>query len=411
VAVPTGGHFVSENHLARDAVARVLPAVNRAAGGRFTLDLLEVAQPLPYQRQVLALAPLLASGAGPELLAFAGWGEPGGPQEEFAAVASIGLLRPLDAHLRGDRTLALGDFHPAALDSCRHRGELLAVPLVGAPVQLWYDAGRFAEAGEAPPDASWDWARALEAARRLTDRAADDEAAHRFGLSPGWRGATLLGLLWQNGGDAVSADKRRALLDEPAAAEAIAHLAGFYAPDAVYPLPLRSLAVRPDGLVMNGRWSVAMAYECAAAGYAKPKPAGSVLEVAPAPRRRPGAPRATALGVQATLSVGARARDPGLAAAALALLAEHVTTAVVPAPRRRRPAELLAAEPNLTPAAAAALADALGDARMLLLDDAQRTLEAHQALSGLASALQERRVAPAAAAAANRRLQEVLSRP
>jgi hypothetical protein len=37
----------------------------------------------------------------------------GGPQEELAAVASTGLLRPLDAHLRGDRALALGDFHPA----------------------------------------------------------------------------------------------------------------------------------------------------------------------------------------------------------------------------------------------------------------------------------------------------------
>ena len=228
VSLPNGGVYRAENTLAREAVERALPAVNAAADGGFRIDAFEVTIPADATTQVASLLPFLASGAPPDLMVFASWPDPGAPQPDFAGAATTGFFQPLDGPLARDPALPLADFYPVALDLCRHKGALLGVPLMAAPIQLWYDRMLFEETGVPAPSTSWSWEHLLDAARRLTDTADADDANHRYGLSPGWRAGTLLSLIWQRGGDVTSPSRKQTLLAEPAARDAAAFFAGFY---------------------------------------------------------------------------------------------------------------------------------------------------------------------------------------
>lgn len=413
VSVPNGGVYQAEHTLAREAVERVLSTVNTAAGGRFRLETLEVTLPSTATTQVPSLLPLMASGAPPDLFVFGSWPDPGAPQPDFASAATTGFFQPLDPHLARQSVLALADFYPVGLELCRHKGVLLGVPLLASPVQLWYDRVLFETNGIPAPNRAWTWRELLSASRRLTDTSDADDARHRYGLSPGWRAATLLSLIWQRGGEVVSPDRKHARLDEPNARAAIELFADFYRGQPVSARAQQNLAFHDDGIYMNsGRWRMAMAYESAAWAYHRPSRIGNTasapLAMAELPRDER---RATALGVPATLSLGRKARNPDVAATALALLADHATKTAVPPPRRLQPAALPALVPHASADMVQGLTNALSYARVAVLDDMNRTLEMHQVLSELASTLRVASRAPDDAVhTANGGLQAVLDR-
>lgn len=413
VLAPADGVYSGETNATRDAVRDALPAVDGATGGRYVLDLLEVPQPATYRPQTEALAPLLATGAAPDLLVTTGWPAPGEVMRDFASPAAAGFFAPLDAHLTpgaaGGGALRLQDFYPAALDVCRHKGQLLGVPLMAAPLVLAYDAGRFALAGVPAPDSGWTW-RSLRAAAGHLTGGPGGGAADEYGFFPGWNAGGLLSLIWQNSGDVVDAAGKRTRLLEPPAFAALEAFADLYRGRAVSP-PMDGtwlLELRADGIRLNQRWWVGMSYVAITVKYAKraaDRPA--MTEV---PR---GQTRATALGVPAVLSLFRRARDQGLAAEALAALADRVTTVIVPSSRRLRADELVALLPSLTAGHARAVANALDYGRALLLADIARTGEVHVELSRLMSALRAPQGPPVreAAARAAAAIEVILARP
>lgn len=419
VAVPESGWYAS-TQLVRSAVERVLSAVNNDAAGRFVLDLLPVVQPVPRPGyplvpQTHTIAPLLGSGAAPDLLVFTNRPSPAWVPDEFYGAFTMRWLRPLDDHLKTERSLALRDFYPAALDTCRHHGQLFGIPLTAAPLQLLYDTTCFARAQLPQPTRTWNWGNFREAAHRLT-RGNDDGG--EIGFVPGPPRSTLLTFIWQNGGDVVSADGKRALLANPAAVQAMEFCADFYrggrsADDALEcasPTEPSKWQFDADGMHHAGRWRVGMMY--------RPEPIWSLptewpLNAAELPM---GKHRATALAVNATLSVHRGAKDPSLATAALALLAEHVTKAIVPPPRRQSIAGLQAVEPALTRQSAEMLTSALEYSRVLSLGDLSKTTLLHDELTRhLVTALQfpdsrGRRPAETAEATAAA-VQKLLDRP
>lgn len=233
IAAPVGGPFADINETVLKAFDRVVPVINAEAGRRFTFELMEVPQPAtPPDRaapaQVQVLAPLLSAGTPPDLLVLTQNTNAGVVPAQFAQAASNKWLRPLDDHLAADKTLALKDFVPAALDACRDQGKLLGLPLMAAPLLLTYDAARFERAGLARPPRGWAWPQLMEAARKLTRDTDGDGAVDEYGFWSGFANAMLLALIWQNGGELISPDKATARLMEPAAGEAIEFYADFY---------------------------------------------------------------------------------------------------------------------------------------------------------------------------------------
>lgn len=413
VVVSTGGQNPEVKEAVASAIERAIPVVNGAAGGRYALEVLEVPVPAPppgrpYASQASLVAPLLGSGTPPDLMALVSLPNTGHPPSELTEAASSKHLVPLDDHLKRERALSLADFFPAALDSCHQQGQLLGVPLMAVPMLLLYDTQRFGEAGLPPPANDWTWRRFLEAARRLTRDTNRDGTPDEYGFWPFVGNGAMLSLIWQNGGDVVSADKKRAALTDPAAREAIEFFADLYRGEPVCPpadVPPQ-FTFGEGGMRYAGQWSVGMTYSPGATWFS---PSAGRIVGAELPQ---GKQRAAALTVTGTLSIASKTKDRALTAAAFAALAEQVTRTLAPPPRRLTVAAVQAAEPRFTPAIAQPIMSSLEYSRGLVLDDPVRLAELHRQLTNrLIVPLQRGSRTPAEAASdANSAVQAVLDR-
>ena len=433
VAVPTGGFYSLYLARTRGLLDDAVRSARRLGDDRFRVEIDELRMrpraagesEVDYPRQIEAVAPLVAAGQPPDLLALASWPNPGGLPREFRAAAGAGWLAPLDDHLRADTTLALSRFLPAALDICRPGGQLLAVPLIASPALLVYDPRLVdpAAAGVPPLSAGWDWQQLLDAIPRLTREGASgvDQYAH----FPGFATSGVLSLLWQGGAEVVSADGRRSRLLEPAARGAVEFLAELYRRrPPVFRRPASPAGADipngpgfswswSGGVRVDGRWTLASLVQ-GLAGVADLRP--GQLAVAELPRGRRAA---AALGVPATLSVNARGSSPAHATAALAFLAERVTRVhVADLPPRDPSAPLIdtfiSHQAGLDPSLrmGQAIANSLAAGRALVVGSVTRTERVHAVLSQLVEDVQDRpEQVGAAMQAADERLQQVLDSP
>ena len=119
------------------------------------------------------------------------------------------------------------DYTPAALDYVSWDGKLWAIPYRIETHGVIYNRGHYAEAGLDPdnPPATWD--ELVPAAEALS-------TGGRFGFAitgGGEVGNTIfrsLPFIWQNGGGIVSYDLTTAIVNEPAAVEAVTFYTDFY---------------------------------------------------------------------------------------------------------------------------------------------------------------------------------------
>ena len=134
------------------------------------------------------------------------------------AVAQGGLLA-LDQLIARDH-YDLTDYWSGLLDASRWRGALYALATNAIPFPLLCNATLFADAGLAVPPGAWSWAQFLAAARTLA-------ASPVYGFAFPFNGHLPLTLSWirGNGGDILSDDLGRSLVNQPAAQEAVQWLA------------------------------------------------------------------------------------------------------------------------------------------------------------------------------------------
>ena len=134
------------------------------------------------------------------------------------AVAQGGLLA-LDQLVARDQ-YDLTDYWPGLLAASRWRGALYALATNAVPFPLLCNATLFADAGLAIPTGSWSWAQFLAAARTLA-------ISPVYGFAFPFNGHLPLSLswIWGNGGDMLSDDLGRSLVNQPAAQEAVQWLA------------------------------------------------------------------------------------------------------------------------------------------------------------------------------------------
>jgi multiple sugar transport system substrate-binding protein len=144
----------------------------------------------------------------------------------------------------------MDDFQPAALAAWQRGAALYGLPSDMSPTVLFYNRDRFAAAGVADPAAGWTWDDWLADAKKLTISSGDQVSSYGTALG------TWAGMVWGNGGDLVSADGKRSLLDSPEAAAGVQFAADMVNLHHVAPLP--QLAGGPDPLQLFKEQKVAM---------------------------------------------------------------------------------------------------------------------------------------------------------
>jgi len=116
------------------------------------------------------------------------------------------------------------DFFVAERDAGTVDGKVVGVPALVDNLALVYNKDLFAKAGVAEPTESWSWQDFRDAAKRLSD-----PATKTFGwayVNDGsedtvWR---YLAMLWQAGGDLLTADNTKPAFDSPAGLAALQQL-------------------------------------------------------------------------------------------------------------------------------------------------------------------------------------------
>ena len=141
-----------------------------------------------------------------------------------------GALLGLNQFIRRDR-YDLTDFWPGCLERSTWRGDLYALHTNADTQLVFYNQALLAAAGVSAPPSDWTWQQLLDNARELTHRQGG-KPVYGFALSRdyGDLGAAIgadysypatIPWIWANGGDLVSADLTRSLVDEPPAREAL----------------------------------------------------------------------------------------------------------------------------------------------------------------------------------------------
>jgi multiple sugar transport system substrate-binding protein len=134
-------------------------------------------------------------------------------------------LRDLTPFVQADH-LDLSVYYPNVLDLARRGSHLYALPADFTPMMLYYNKRAFDQAGLPYPQDGWTWADFHAACQRLTlwPRGALHPTRYGFLVEtwmPGW-----IMWIWQNGGDVLSPEGRRATgyLDSPATIGAVQFL-------------------------------------------------------------------------------------------------------------------------------------------------------------------------------------------
>jgi multiple sugar transport system substrate-binding protein len=147
--------------------------------------------------------------------------------------------------LAGDAKLKLDDFQPAGLAAWQRGPALYGLPADLTPAVMFYNRDMFAAAGVAEPAPGWTWDDWLADAKKLT--ITSNGQISRHGTAVGNWSA----MVWGNGGELVSPDGKRLLLDSPQAAAGVQFAADMINVHHVAPLPEIANGPEPVQLFME----------------------------------------------------------------------------------------------------------------------------------------------------------------
>ena len=152
--------------------------------------------------------------------------------------------------LVGDAKLKLDDFQPAGLAAWQRGPALFGLPADLTPTVMFYNRDLFAAAGVAEPAPGWTWDDWLADAQKLT--VTSNGQISRHGTAVG----AWTAMVWGNGGELVSADGKRLLLDSPQASAGVQFAADMINVHHVAPPP--QIANGPDPVALFKEQKVAM---------------------------------------------------------------------------------------------------------------------------------------------------------
>ena len=169
------------------------------------------------------LETLIAGGGAPDVMQL--------NTGQFEAFASRGALMALDSYFKRDH-VDLNLYVPGTWPGCKWNGKIYGTPRFLSVHCIYYNKDKFRKARVPFPRPGWTWDEFRATAKKLTD------AKHHqwgFGLIPdvwAWGAFVMM-----NGGQILSADRKKCLLDNPRTIEALNFYFGLQFRDKVVPPP------------------------------------------------------------------------------------------------------------------------------------------------------------------------------
>ncbi len=139
--------------------------------------------------------------------------------------ASQGAILPIEPIL-GEGGVDVGVYPEALVNAYTFDGTVYGIPRDFDTIALFYNTELFDTAGVAYPTADWTWEDLRTAAEALTVKDGDTATQWGFGATISEQ-QTYFNFIKQNGGQILNEDLTEALLDEPAACEALAFVGDF----------------------------------------------------------------------------------------------------------------------------------------------------------------------------------------
>ncbi|MDI6829068.1 MAG: sugar ABC transporter substrate-binding protein [Armatimonadota bacterium] len=184
----------------------------------------------------------------------------------FTPCAAKGLLECLDSYIANDSEFDLDDFYGPALEGWgKYDGKVYGLPGDVDIYAMFYNKTMFDKYGIPYPDETWDWNKYLEVARKLTKDLNGDGRIDQWGCipDPWWQD-----YVWQNGGEIVSSDGKKCLLDQPEAYEAIQFASDLRCKYRVAPGVTDMADIGPQkmftngmvGMYITGSWAAALVF-------------------------------------------------------------------------------------------------------------------------------------------------------
>lgn len=176
-----------------------------------------------------------------------------------ASFIDNGILGDLTPFIEKDSTFSLDSYFPNVVDVARRGDSLYAIPNGFTPMVMYYNQRLFQEAGVPLPKDGWSFQDFLQTAQALTGE------NHGFKFAswmPGW-----IMWLWNNGGDVLSPDGRKAagFLDSDECVEAVQFIRDLVLKHKVAPSlsQVASMGVDPfangtAAMEVSGHWSLTM---------------------------------------------------------------------------------------------------------------------------------------------------------
>lgn len=138
-------------------------------------------------------------------------------QNQFVRYASNNMLMDITDKVKSSSLVKLSNFPKGLVDAATLDGKLYGLPKDYDTIALWYNKTMFDAKKISYPDASWDWNKLLDVAKKLTDPA---KKIYGFG-APMDTQSGYYNFVSQNGGYIVSPDKKKSGYDLKATKDAI----------------------------------------------------------------------------------------------------------------------------------------------------------------------------------------------
>jgi multiple sugar transport system substrate-binding protein len=165
--------------------------------------------PMPWDVFYQKLLTSVSSGSGPDIVAM--------DAGQMPKYADKGVLAPLDDFYASKKHMDTSKLVPATVNSSKFGGKNYGVPLNMATLMLFWNKTMFKEAGldpEKPPKTREEF---VKMAAKLTKDTDKDGKPDQYAIALADHETIPMYpvLLWQGGGDVVSADGKKATLDDP----------------------------------------------------------------------------------------------------------------------------------------------------------------------------------------------------
>lgn len=202
----------------------------------------------------------------------------------FVKYASNGIISPIGDKIKSEG-VDTGRFPTQLVNLYTYNNNIYGLPRNYNLIGLYYNKSMFDAAGITYPDASWDWNKLREVAKKLTD-----PAKGVWGFAADGSDQTgFWNVIYQNGGTVISDDLKTSGYDKPETIEALKFWSDFANVDKSSPTFQQLTETNAQNLFQSGKVAMMFGGDWTAIDFAKNAYTKDKVDVAPLPKGKKNA--------------------------------------------------------------------------------------------------------------------------